>query len=85
MKVGAGCGWKKKQYHKEKEDSLKAVTVLRGNELYRRCAGTQVQAWNLQIDKGHRNGKQQDIKFSLNLSFKEEDQPFPTYCPIYFL
>lgn len=32
----------KKQYHKEKEDSLKVVTVLRGNKLYRRCAGTQV-------------------------------------------
>lgn len=57
----------KKQYHKEKgKDTLKVVTVLRVNKLCRRCAGTQVQAipWHLQIDTGHRNGKQQDCYLS---------------------
>lgn len=39
VKVGGGCGWKKNQYHKEK-DSLKVVTVLRVNKLY-----TQKVCW----------------------------------------
>jgi len=36
----AECGWKN-QYHKEKiKDTLKAITLLRVNKLYRRCAST---------------------------------------------